>query len=211
MYSNIMRPPQFTIAPLLDLFERLRACTMPELKRALGTSVDMTVFRKLAPLNYLSSYSHRGAFYSLPTIVEFDADGLWEARGARFATHGTLLNTVESFVNSSSAGFYATELEARLGVSVKDVLRQLAADGRIHRCEHRGLYLYVAKGRDSRQKQRAVRHSLIQEVDDEQQQTRAALVLFYGLLDEQQRRLFAGLESMKAGHGGDRMLADVVN
>jgi hypothetical protein len=32
--------------------------------------------------------------------------------------------------------------------------------------------------------------------------------LFYGLLDEQQRRLFAGLESIRLGHGGDTLLGD---
>ena len=33
-------------------------------------------------------------------------------------------------------------------------------------------------------------------------------LLFYSLLDEQQRRLYAGLESLKRGRGGDRSLAD---
>jgi hypothetical protein len=33
-------------------------------------------------------------------------------------------------------------------------------------------------------------------------------VLFYSLLDEQQRRLYAGLEAYKLGHGGDRRIAD---
>jgi hypothetical protein len=37
---------------------------------------------------------------------------------------------------------------------------------------------------------------------------KAAILLFYSLLDEQQRRLFAGLESIKLGHGGDTILAD---
>ena len=37
---------------------------------------------------------------------------------------------------------------------------------------------------------------------------KAAIVLFYSLLDEQQRRLFAGLESIKLGHGGDSVLAE---
>jgi len=37
---------------------------------------------------------------------------------------------------------------------------------------------------------------------------RAAIILFYSLLDEQQRRLYAGLESMKLGHGGDSVLAE---
>jgi hypothetical protein len=36
-------------------------------------------------------------------------------------------------------------------------------------------------------------------------------VLFYGLLDEQQRRLFAGLESIKLGHGGDHILAEFLD
>lgn len=36
---------------------------------------------------------------------------------------------------------------------------------------------------------------------------KASLVLFSSLLDEQQRRLFAGLESLKYGRGGDQKLA----
>jgi len=35
--------------------------------------------------------------------------------------------------------------------------------------------------------------------------------LFYSLLDEQQRRLFAGLESIKLGLGGDTILATFLN
>jgi len=34
------------------------------------------------------------------------------------------------------------------------------------------------------------------------------LAAYYGLLDEQQRRLFAGLESIRLGHGGDTLLGD---
>lgn len=33
-------------------------------------------------------------------------------------------------------------------------------------------------------------------------------MLFYSLLDEQQRRLYAGLESLRVGHGGDARLAE---
>ena len=33
-------------------------------------------------------------------------------------------------------------------------------------------------------------------------------MLFYSMLDEQQRRLFAGFESIKLGHGGDSVLAE---
>jgi hypothetical protein len=43
------------------------------------------------------------------------------------------------------------------------------------------------------------------------EQLQAAILLFYSLLDEQQRRLYAGLESIKLGHGGDTLLADFLN
>jgi hypothetical protein len=34
--------------------------------------------------------------------------------------------------------------------------------------------------------------------------------LFYSLLNEQQRRLYAGLESAQVGHGGDHLVAQVL-
>ena len=205
-----MRPVQFVLQPLLDRFQRLRALTMPEMKAALGTRVDMTVFRKLAPLNYLTSYSHRGSYYTLKSFSRFDAQGLWLTRGAWFSRHGTLLNATEAAVEEAPAGYVASELEAVLHVPVKDVLLQLARAGRIDRRDFHGLYLYSAQDRIRRQEQRAARQALWERVDEEPDQERAAIVLFYSLLDEQQRRLYAGLESLKQGHGGDRKLAGIL-
>jgi hypothetical protein len=205
-----MRPVRFVLQPLLDLFERLRALTMPEMKAALGTRVDMTVFRKLASLDYLTSYSHRGSYYTLKSIPRFDAQGLWLARGAWFSRHGTLLNAAQAAVPQAPAGYVASELEAVLHVPVKDALLQLALAGRIDRYDFHGRYLYTAKDRIRRQEQRAARQALWETVDQEPDQPRAAIVLFYSLLDEQQRRLYAGLESLKQGHGGDRKLAEIL-
>jgi hypothetical protein len=39
---------------------------------------------------------------------------------------------------------------------------------------------------------------------------KAAIILFYSMLDEKQRRLYAGLESLRVGHGGDRQIAEVL-
>jgi len=205
-----MKPERFALQPLQDLFERSRAVTMPEMKAALGTRVDMTVFRKLARLDYLTSYSHRGGYYTLQSIPRFDAHGIWLACGAWFSRRGTLLNAAEAAVKEAAAGYVASELEALLHVPVKDVLLQLARAGRLDRHEFHGLYVYTAKERIRRQEQRAARRALGQGVDEEEDQQRAAVALFYSLLDEQQRRLYAGLESLKQGHGGDRKLAEVL-
>ena len=59
-----MRPEHCDAAALAALLRRQRIATMAELKAALGTTVDMTVFRKLRALGYHSSYSHRGRFYT---------------------------------------------------------------------------------------------------------------------------------------------------
>src|SRR5260370_9067291 len=37
---------------------------------------------------------------------------------------------------------------------------------------------------------------------------KSAIILFYSLLDERQRRLYAGLEAHKVGYGGDRKIAE---
>jgi hypothetical protein len=42
------------------------------------------------------------------------------------------------------------------------------------------------------------------------EELKAAIVLFYSLLDERQRRLYAGLEALKVGHGGDAHIAELL-
>jgi hypothetical protein len=205
-----MKTVRIILKPLLDLFERLRVLTMPEMKAALGTQVDVTVFRKLSqlPHPYRTSYSHRGSFYTLDSIAQFDAQGLWLCRGAWFSRQGTLLDTAEAFVTAAPAGYFAQELQARLHLPVKDALRELTAQRRVHRQPCGRLYLYTAPERSRRQEQWAARQALQKARDPQEEKARAAIALFYSLLDEQQRRLYAGLESFKSGHGGDQKMAE---
>jgi hypothetical protein len=39
---------------------------------------------------------------------------------------------------------------------------------------------------------------------------KAAIIIFFSLLDEQQKRLYAGLESLKLGYGGDIKMAELL-
>ena len=202
-----MNTIRYALQPLRDLFARLQAVTMPEMKGALGTEVDQTVFRKLSELSYRTSYSHRGAFYTLEALARFDEHGLWGCRGAWFSRQGTLLATVQDWVREAPAGYFAHELEALLQVSVKDALRQLANEGRLDRQRLGPFYFYSATDRGRRQAQWATRQAQRPADDPQAEPLRAAIALFYSLLDEQQRRLYAGLESFKHGHGGDRQMA----
>jgi hypothetical protein len=200
-----MNTVHFPAEKLLTLFQDQKIATLPQLKAALGSSVDVTVFRKLSTLPYRSSYSHRGAYYTLDSIARYDEFGLWSYQDIYFSRHGTLLNTTAALVTNALAGYFADELEAVVHVAVKDPLRQLVQQDRLHRRELQGRYLYCAAERARRQEQWAARQAQHGPEDD----LPAAIVLFYSLLDEQQRRLYAGLESLEWGHGGDRRMAEL--
>jgi len=191
-----------------------KVATMPELKESLGTDVDMTVFRNLRKLAYHSSYSHRGKYYTLGEIARFDEHGLWSFRSVFFSKHGTLLRTSEVLVDEAEAGYATEELENVLNVGVKDPLRKLAREGRIHREKVAGRFVHFAVDSSVRREQLRARHvfdarpsSFGAGVRVVPEELKAAIVLFFSLLDERQRRLYAGLESMKLGHGGDTRIA----
>jgi hypothetical protein len=210
-----MRPPTFAPATLRRYLLRHRIADLPALKAALGTPTDLTVFRKLKPLDYLTSYSHRGRFYTLRAIARFDADGLWSHEAVWFSRSGTLLKTLEAWVTASARGGFADELADRLHVQVQDPLHALVRQGRLRRVALADRFLYTAaEFRRSKDQIRARRTAqAIPLVADatalavSPEELKAAILVFYSLLDEQQRRLFAGLESIKLGRGGDAILA----
>jgi hypothetical protein len=210
-----MRPLTFDPRALRKHLLRHKIATLPELKDVLGTAADLTVFRKLKLLDYLSSYTHRGRYYALRETARFDSAGLWSHEAVWFSRFGTLVATIEAFVNQSPRGWFADELADALHVEVQDPLHDLVRTGRLRRVEVTGRFLYTSA--DSRQyrdqlrtRQTAQSVPLVADVSALQvapEELKAAILLFYSLLDEQQRRLFAGLESMKLGHGGDSVLA----
>ena len=211
-----MRSETFSSDAIARLLRRRTIATMDELKEALGSSVDMTVFRKLRALSYVASYSHRGKYYALEQTAQFDELGLWAYRGVRFSRFGSLVDTVEDFVARATRGCFAPELALQLGVEVKQPLLGLVRAGRIAREEVGGLYLYCSVDQE-RHRQQLLTRTLPAEQsafaplhgpDSDSNEAKAAVVLFMSLLDERQRRLFAGLEALRLGHGGDRAVAE---
>jgi hypothetical protein len=214
-----MRPLSYRSDELRGLLLRNQIATLNEMKQALGTPVDLTVFRKLKPLGYLTSYSHRGRYYTLNEIARFDDHGLWSQDDAWFSRFGTLLATAEVFVNRSPRGYFADELARALHLEVQDALHQLTQQRRVTREMVSGLYLYTATDRALQRGQLLTRRTVeaVPTVADasvlevSEKELKASILLFYSLLDEQQRRLYAGLESLKLGRGGDRQLAEFLD
>lgn len=212
-----MRTECFHADELAKVLRRNKIATMPELKRALGTEVDVTIFRKLKQLAYRTSYSHRGSYYTLDETAHFDHDGLWCFQSVWFSRQGTLLDTAQAFVENSSAGYFVEELDHLLHVGTKEPLLNLVRQERVAREPVEGLYLYCAMSPVLRERQLLARHVLLAEPNLAgslaatkvvPHELKAAMVLFFSMLDEKQRRLCAGLESLKLGYGGDQRIAE---
>jgi hypothetical protein len=208
-----MRAERYHTADLQRLLREKKVCTLSELMQGLGTRVRMTVIRKLAQLPYATSYSDRGKYYALKSDCRFDRQGLWSQRRAWFSIYGTLLETGQSFIDRSPAGFTVAELDAALHVKTQQALLHLERRGRVYREKIGGVFVYVSVHQPKRRQQLTARRQAMPlqggVITDRilAHELKAAIVLFFGLLNERQRRIFAGLESLKAGTGGDAQIA----
>ena len=206
---------RFHTKALRSLLKGQKIVTLEELKGTIGTLSTMTVFRHLKDLGYRTSYSHRGKYYTLRETPQFDARGLWSFRSVWFSKYGNLLRTSKELVEQAETGYTAAELQTLLRVEVKQALLQLVRQKQIHREKIGSHYVYLARESAQRKNQKLLRQELqaaweigVSPLHEERsQELNAAIILFYSLLDEKQRRLYAGLEAFKLGHGGDRKIA----
>lgn len=215
----IMNTPKYHLQALKQFFDRHKIATLDQLREALGNPARCTVFRKLGDLQYLSSYSHRGKYYTLKYIARFSEQGLWSFHSAWFSRFGNLLQTAQAFVHHSDAGYSAAELKDILQVKTKHALTQLVRDGRLERETFDSVYVYLSAQKDVASRQIEARKALLQQSpaslivsnpDLATDEAKALLILFCSMLNEKQRRLYAGLESLKLGHGGDAHIASIL-
>lgn len=191
--------------------------TLVKLKEIFGTASTMTVYRRLKSLSYLASYSHRGKFYTLADIPEFNDMGIWSHEGVCFSRCGNLMRTIEELVDASQMGYCATDLESIVHVEVKHALLELFRGKKIEREKIGGVYVYFSANAGARRAQTLLQRqwrSLVGlgaagsalPVDE----VKAAIILFFSFLDEKQRRLYAGLEAVRLGYGGERRIAELL-
>ena len=217
--SLIMNTAKYHLQDIRDFFDAHKIATFDQLKAVLGNPARCTLFRKLAQLEYLSSYSHRGKFYTLRSIARFTEPGLWSCQSVWFSRFGNLLQTAKALVAQSVAGYSAAELKDILHVKTKHALTQLVRCDLLGRKKFDSVYVYlsvetaVARRQEKARKVRLKKSFAsvtVTNPDLAVEEAKAIVVLFCSMLDERQRRLYAGLESLKLGHGGDTYIASLL-
>jgi hypothetical protein len=143
---------------LLSAFRSARVLTLDELVRRLSVS-RRTVHRRLVEHGYFTSYNLGGRYLTVAEVAEFDSRGLFAFKAARFSRHGTLLETVEHFVNASPAGMTHEALAEILGVRVHNALLTLVDGGAIGRERLGPVFVYVSAAGEVREAQLHARSS----------------------------------------------------
>jgi hypothetical protein len=136
-----MREPE---PQLRSLFRKFVAMDMPSILSKMAGRAMRSLYRDLAGIGYLSSYTHAGRYYTLAEIADFDEHGLWFHEGIGFSRSGTLKKTAAVLVETSEAGRTHPELEALVRVRVHNSLLGLVEEKRLVRERIGRRYLYVS-------------------------------------------------------------------
>jgi hypothetical protein len=142
---------------LQTFFKKNRIACIDELFSLLETTSRMTVFRRLQELDYLSSFTHAGRYYTLKPIIHFDHNGLWFCDGIGFSQFGNLKETIRQLVDQSMAGKKHGELEDQLQVRVHNPLLELVRMNKIARQSVEKTFLYLNHQRDKADQQMSCR------------------------------------------------------
>jgi len=213
-----MRPEKYPGQHLMEVFSIEKVLTVESVSGLLGNPSKRTVMRKLDALQCRASYSHAGKYYTLDAYADYNKNGLWSFKELiHFSKHGTLLNTILYLISHSEEGYFASELGDLLKVRVHNALAQLHASQQVVRDQIGGEYLYLSPVLQATQWERRY-DSLQRQLGGRGETASPAGVLepleepirfLLSHLNEQQRRLYLGLESMRLGHGGDTRISQI--
>jgi len=181
-----MLPAKQSGKVLVKMFRNKYIANLDDLFDVLDTRSRMSVFRRLKPLGYISSFTDASSFYTLQDIAKFDTLGLWFYQDVGFSRAGTLKSTVIDVVHFSEAGKIPTELlnllRLKVANSLHNTLSGLIKGKDLKRHRLQGLALYTSIDSGIAAKQIAARRKII--ISDLQLPTVVSMEVTIGVLVE---------------------------
>ncbi len=145
---------------LQQAFKKDRVLDMQALQIAIGSSAPATIHRYLKQIDYFTSYTHNGKYYTIPDIAQFDENGFWYYGDIGFSVRGTLIDTLAYVIKISKSGQTNSELEKYFRMRIQESLRTLLKSNKIARKKIDNHNLYVnpdpSKGQQQIEKRQKV-------------------------------------------------------
>lgn len=139
-----MNTIQDPLTTLKKYFKKNKVADINQLKKLLHTSSRMNIFRKLKNLEYCSSFTNAGKYYTLKNIPKFNNFKIWHYRNIGFSLHGNLKLTVYSIISYSETGVTHREIEKVVKIRVYNTLLDLVKEKKVHREKYESSYLYLS-------------------------------------------------------------------
>src|SRR3989304_4794820 len=98
-----------------DQLYLLKIFTLIQLVDPLSYSA-ITARRRLRDWRAYTSINRNGMFYTLPSVPEFDQNGLWRFQDVVFSAYGNLKRTVIRLVQRSARGLDSHEISTVVGL-----------------------------------------------------------------------------------------------
>ena len=149
------------IQAIKSKFQKHKVLTIEDLFEVIGTVSKRTVHRYIKELDYVTSYTQKGKYYTLKDTAKFDAHGLWYFNDIGFSKHGTLYDTIAHFVEHSEAGMTGSELNTSSRTEVKYALLDLVEKEKLSRVKPDKVYVYLSSDPFKAQKQIKFREKII--------------------------------------------------
>ncbi len=165
------------------MFLKRKVLKITDLFKALESKSRMTIHRYLKEMDYLTSYSHKGQYYTLQEIAQFDVHGLWHYGDIGFSKHGTLFDTIAYFVNCSDAGMTSSELQLKSHAVVKYALLDLVEKNKLSRTKSAQAYVYISPDQDKAKEQMKKREKMTVELSVDDTTAFRVLLTAYRLIE----------------------------
>jgi hypothetical protein len=114
----------------------------------------ITARRRLSDWRAYTSINRNGMFYTLPSVPEFDQNGLWRFQDVFFSAHGNLKRTAIRLVQRSARGLDSHEISTLVGLPAgSSYLSRLRDIPDLSREWRDGRWVYLAGEDAARRKQ----------------------------------------------------------
>ncbi|MFO7885107.1 MAG: DeoR family transcriptional regulator [Desulfobacteraceae bacterium] len=125
-----------------ELIEKKKVLSFDKIEQSVNVS-GITVRRDLLALNYITSYTHRGRFITLPKIPCFDNNGIWFFHEIGFSQYGNSLDSILKLIDQSKQGVSREDLEDILKIGISKQIQILIGQEKLNRVKLGGKYIYI--------------------------------------------------------------------
>ena len=131
------------LTEVANSLEEMKVFVLDSLVSSLSCSVP-TARLKLKQWGTYTSYNQNGRYYTMPTVPQFDDNGLWHHKKIYISRYGNLKNTIIELVTHSSFGLTGKEIGAIVRLDPRSFLHHFRNTKGIQREKRGGVYVYYS-------------------------------------------------------------------